>query len=34
VPDFSKYLSKNPPASNQLFSYFMVGTMGAIRGCG
>jgi ubiquinol-cytochrome c reductase iron-sulfur subunit len=29
IPDFSKYMIKNGSA-NQLFSYFMVGTLGAI----
>ncbi|KAK4244481.1 Rieske [2Fe-2S] iron-sulfur domain-containing protein [Corynascus novoguineensis] len=34
VPDFSKYMAKRPPSSNALFSYFMVGTLGAISAAG
>ncbi|KAK3339169.1 ubiquinol-cytochrome c reductase iron-sulfur subunit, mitochondrial [Neurospora tetraspora] len=34
VPDFGKYMSKAPPSTNMLFSYFMVGTMGAITAAG
>jgi len=30
VPDFSKYKGKSSEASNKVFSYFMVGTMGAL----
>lgn len=34
IPDFSKYLSKGNETTNKLFSYFMVGTMGAITAAG
>ncbi|KAK4098342.1 ubiquinol-cytochrome c reductase iron-sulfur subunit, mitochondrial [Parathielavia hyrcaniae] len=34
VPDFSKYISKKQGSSNALFSYFMVGTLGAISAAG
>ncbi|GKT61586.1 cytochrome b-c1 complex subunit Rieske [Colletotrichum tofieldiae] len=34
IPDFSKYMSKTNPGTNQLFGYFMVGTMGAITAAG
>ncbi|EEY15077.1 hypothetical protein D7B24_009233 [Verticillium nonalfalfae] len=34
IPDFSKYMSKGSGAKNHLFSYFMVGTMGAITAAG
>ncbi|KAK4110952.1 ubiquinol-cytochrome c r [Canariomyces notabilis] len=34
VPNFSKYLSKGSTSSNALFSYFMVGTLGAISAAG
>ncbi|KAL2193662.1 Rieske [2Fe-2S] iron-sulfur domain-containing protein [Corynascus similis CBS 632.67] len=34
VPDFSKYMSKGSASSNALFSYFMVGTLGAISAAG
>ncbi|KAK3318985.1 Rieske [2Fe-2S] iron-sulfur domain-containing protein [Apodospora peruviana] len=34
VPDFSKYMSKGSSNRNQLISYFMVGTMGAISAAG
>ncbi|KAL2164914.1 hypothetical protein VTH06DRAFT_210 [Thermothelomyces fergusii] len=34
VPDFSKYMSKGSSSSNALFSYFMVGTLGAISAAG
>ncbi|KAK1241364.1 hypothetical protein MKX08_001338 [Trichoderma sp. CBMAI-0020] len=34
IPDFSKYMSKGSETSNKLFSYFMVGTMGAITAAG
>lgn len=30
IPDFSKYKTKSSESSNKLFSYFMVGTMGAL----
>ena len=34
VPDFSKYMSKNSGSGNQMFGYFMVGTLGAISAAG
>lgn len=34
VPSFGKYVSKGSGSKNQLFSYFMVGTMGAITAAG
>lgn len=34
MPDFSKYMSKGSGSSNALFSYFMVGTLGAISAAG
>jgi len=34
VPDFSKYMSKGSGSTNALFSYFMVGTLGAISAAG
>lgn len=34
VPDFSKYMSKGAGSTNALFSYFMVGTLGAISAAG
>jgi ubiquinol-cytochrome c reductase iron-sulfur subunit len=34
IPDFGKYYAKNSTGSTQLFSYFMVGTMGAITAAG
>ena len=34
VPDFSKYMSKGNGGTNALFSYFMVGTVGAISAAG
>lgn len=34
VPDFSKYMSKGSGNTNQLISYFMVGTLGAISAAG
>ncbi|KAK4126478.1 ubiquinol cytochrome reductase [Parathielavia appendiculata] len=34
IPDFSKYISKKQASSNALFSYFMVGTLGAISAAG
>ncbi|KAK2070553.1 hypothetical protein P8C59_005038 [Phyllachora maydis] len=34
VPDFSKYMARNSASSNKVFSYFMVGTMGAITAAG
>jgi ubiquinol-cytochrome c reductase iron-sulfur subunit len=34
VPDFGKYMTKGNETTNKLFSYFMVGTMGAITAAG
>ncbi|KAL4734199.1 Rieske [2Fe-2S] iron-sulfur domain-containing protein [Aspergillus similis] len=34
VPDFSKYSSKRAPRSNQVFSYFVAGTMGLASAVG
>ncbi|KAK3324003.1 Rieske [2Fe-2S] iron-sulfur domain-containing protein [Cercophora scortea] len=34
VPSFGKYVSKGSGATNQIISYFMVGTMGAISAAG
>lgn len=34
IPDFGKYMSKKGEGSNKLFSYFMVGTMGALSAAG
>jgi ubiquinol-cytochrome c reductase iron-sulfur subunit len=34
VPDFSKYSSKKAPRSNQVFSYFVAGTMGLASAVG
>ncbi|KAH7630881.1 Rieske [2Fe-2S] iron-sulfur domain-containing protein, partial [Sordaria sp. MPI-SDFR-AT-0083] len=34
IPDFGKYMSKGSGSTNMLFSYFMVGTMGAITAAG
>ena len=34
IPDFSKYMSKGSGGGNQLFGYFMVGTLGAISAAG
>ena len=34
IPDFSKYQSKKSPRSNQVFSYFMAGTMGLASAVG
>lgn len=34
IPDFSKYMSKGNETTNKLFSYFAVGTMGAITAAG
>ena len=34
VPNFSKYQSKSSPRSNQVFSYFMAGTMGLATAVG
>lgn len=34
IPDFSKYKSKAGSRTNQVFSYFMVGTMGALTAAG
>lgn len=34
IPDFSKYRASDNVRGNQLFSYFMVGTMGALSAAG
>ncbi|KAE8376912.1 Rieske [2Fe-2S] iron-sulfur domain-containing protein [Aspergillus bertholletiae] len=34
IPDFSKYASKKPPRSNQVFSYFMAGSLGLASAVG
>ena len=34
IPDFSKYMSKGAGGKNQLYGYFMVGTLGAISAAG
>jgi hypothetical protein len=34
IPDFGKYMSKKGEGNNKLFSYFMVGTMGALSAAG
>lgn len=34
IPDFGKYMSKGGEGSTKLFSYFMVGAMGAITAAG
>lgn len=34
VPDFGDYVSKKSGSANQLFGYFMVGTLGAISAAG
>lgn len=34
IPDFSKYSSKRAPRSNQVFSYFVAGTMGLASAVG
>lgn len=34
IPNFSKYQSSNAPRSNQVFSYFMAGTMGLATAVG
>lgn len=34
IPDFSKYMSKGSGSKNQLYGYFMVGTLGAISAAG
>jgi len=34
IPDFSKYMSKGSGGTNQIFGYFMVGTLGAISAAG
>ncbi|KAK5987969.1 Complex III subunit 5 [Cladobotryum mycophilum] len=34
IPDFGKYVSTGSGTTNKLFSYFMVGTMGAITAAG
>ena len=33
-PSFGKYMSKGDKSNNQLFSYFMVGALGAISAAG
>lgn len=34
IPDFSKYSSKRNPRSNQIFSYFMAGSLGLTSAIG
>lgn len=34
IPDFGKYMSKNAEGPNKLFSYFMVGAIGAMTAAG
>ncbi|PKS09257.1 hypothetical protein jhhlp_003871 [Lomentospora prolificans] len=34
IPDFGSYMSDKAPATNKLFSYFMVGGLGAISAAG
>lgn len=34
IPDFSKYSSKGNPRSNQVFSYFMAGSLGLASAVG
>jgi hypothetical protein len=34
IPDFSKYSSKGSPRGNQVFSYFVAGTMGLVSAVG
>ncbi|PWY79288.1 ubiquinol-cytochrome c reductase iron-sulfur subunit mitochondrial precursor [Aspergillus heteromorphus CBS 117.55] len=34
IPDFSKYASKKSPRSNQVFSYFMAGSLGLASAVG
>ncbi|KAK0715555.1 cytochrome b-c1 complex subunit Rieske [Lasiosphaeris hirsuta] len=34
IPDFKKYMSKGSGGGNQIFGYFMVGTLGAISAAG
>jgi ubiquinol-cytochrome c reductase iron-sulfur subunit len=34
IPDFSHYKSNKSQTSNQMFQYFMVGTMGALTAAG
>lgn len=34
IPDFSKYKSSSSAKGNQVFGYFMVGTMGALSAAG
>ena len=34
IPDFSKYSSKGHPRSNQVFSYFMAGSLGLASAVG
>ncbi|OAA60808.1 ubiquinol-cytochrome c reductase iron-sulfur subunit [Cordyceps fumosorosea ARSEF 2679] len=34
IPDFGKYMSAKPEGNNKLFSYFMVGAIGALTAAG
>ena len=34
IPDFSHYSSKSSPRANQVFSYFVAGTMGLVTAAG
>jgi ubiquinol-cytochrome c reductase iron-sulfur subunit len=34
IPNFGKYFNNGSSSTNQLFSYFMVGTMGAVTAAG
>jgi len=34
IPNFGNYMSDKAPATNKLFSYFMVGGLGAISAAG
>ncbi|KAG5946649.1 hypothetical protein E4U53_006539, partial [Claviceps sorghi] len=34
IPDFSKYMNNKGEGKNKVFSYFMVGTMGALSAAG
>lgn len=34
IPDFGKYMSNKGEGKNKVFSYFMVGTMGALSAAG
>ena len=34
IPDFGKYMSNKGEGNNKAFSYFMVGTMGALAAAG